>query len=534
MRLLAILFLLIGFSVNTYAQQSFNYSVMLQPVTVPGLPGLQAYAHAQHNGKWLIVGGRLDGLHARQPFNAFPQSQNNTSIFVVDVMNGQFWSSSVTGLPVSVAEQMQSTNMNFCQKEDTMYIAGGYAYSATAGDHITFPHLTTINVSGLMNAIINGSPINSFFKQITDSAFAVTGGHLKFLSDTFYLVGGHRFDGRYNPMGNPTYTQTYTNQIRKFKINNTGSQLSFSGYTAITDPVHLHRRDYNLLPQVFPDGSQGFTISSGVFQINADLPFLYPVDITPNGYTPQTTFNQYLSNYHSAYACLYDSSSNAMHSLFFGGMSQYYYSNNTLIQDNQVPFVKTISRVTRDSAGNLSEYQLPVEMPSLQGSSAEFLINTNLPHYETEVIQLSGISQDSILIGHIYGGIYSPQLNPFSSNQTSVTKADTTIYEVWLIRNQSTDSQDDVIDGKNPHDINVFPNPVKEKVNVKFTLEKPTEVAYFITNANGQMVREENIKRPLNGEQNIRINLQDIAPQPLMLTFVFDDKYYVTRSIILE
>jgi len=114
MRLLAMLLLLVGLGFNSSAQQSFNYSVMLQPVTVPGLPGLQAFAHAQHNGKWLIVGGRLDGLHARQPFNSFPQSQNNTSIFVVDVVNGQFWSSSVTGLPVSIAEQLQSTNMNFC------------------------------------------------------------------------------------------------------------------------------------------------------------------------------------------------------------------------------------------------------------------------------------------------------------------------------------------------------------------------------------------------------------------------------------
>jgi hypothetical protein len=534
MRITATLLLSLLLTFTVTAQSSFNYSLSLNPVSVPGLPGLQAYAQAQHNGKWLIVGGRRDGLHARQPFNSFPQSQNNTDIFVVDVYNGQFWSSSVTNLPTSIAEQLQSTNMNFCQREDTMYIVGGYAYSNTAADHITFPYLTTINVSGVINAIINGNSISSFFKQITDTAFAVTGGHLDHLNDTFYLVGGQRFDGRYNPMGNPTYTQTYTNQIRKFMVNNSGSQLSFSGYTAITDPVHLHRRDYNLLPQIFPDGQQGFTISSGVFQINVDLPFLYPVDITANGYTPQTTFNQYLSNYHSAYACLYDSSSNAMHSLFFGGMSQYYYSNNTLIQDNQVPFVKTISRVTRDSSGNLNEYQLPVEMPALRGSSAEFIYNTTLPHYESHVIKLSSINQDSILIGHIYGGIYSPQLNPFSSNQTSVTSADTTIYEVWLIRNQTAGTNESAIDGKNPHDITVFPNPAKEKLNVRFNLNQPTDVAYFITNANGQIVKEETFKRPLNGEQNIRIQLGDLAPQPLMLTFVFDDKYYVTRNIILE
>jgi hypothetical protein len=42
--------------------------------------------------------------------------------------------------------------------------------------------------------------------------------------------------------------------------------LSISNYQTVTDAVHLHRRDYNLLPQVFPNGELGYTISSGVFK----------------------------------------------------------------------------------------------------------------------------------------------------------------------------------------------------------------------------------------------------------------------------
>ena len=41
------------FSVS--AQTAFDYSVSLEPVTISGLPGLHSFAHAQHNGKWLIV-----------------------------------------------------------------------------------------------------------------------------------------------------------------------------------------------------------------------------------------------------------------------------------------------------------------------------------------------------------------------------------------------------------------------------------------------------------------------------------------------
>jgi hypothetical protein len=315
-KILFILCLAISFSTGVSGQSSFDYSVELVPVSISGLPGLHSYTWAQHDGKWLILGGRLDGIHARQPFNAFPQSDNNTELYVVDINTLQFWSASINNLPIGISEQLQSTNMNFYQDSDTLFIIGGYAFSETMNDHITFPNLLSIQVSPLIDAIVEGLQIAPYFKQITDDNFAVNGGHLGKIGSTFYLVGGHRFDGRYNPMGMATYTQTYTNEIRKFKIDNSGSQLSYSDYSAIADPIHLRRRDYNLLPQIFPDGTEGYTISSGVFQINVDLPFLYPVDITETGYTAITSFNQYLNNYHSAFSCLYDSSANEMHTLF--------------------------------------------------------------------------------------------------------------------------------------------------------------------------------------------------------------------------
>ena len=209
------------FSLVLTAQNNFNYSVQLDSVTITNLPGVHSFAYAQHNGKWLIIGGRLDGIHARQPFNAFPQTQNNQNILVIDPVNQQFWSSSVGVLPTNLKEQLQSTNMNFYQDNDTLYIIGGYAFSPTANDHITFPYLTTVQVSDLMNAVINSSSITPYFKQISDTAFAVTGGQMGKIGNELYLIGGHRFDGRYNPMNNPTFVQKYTNQIRKFEIKRT-------------------------------------------------------------------------------------------------------------------------------------------------------------------------------------------------------------------------------------------------------------------------------------------------------------------------
>lgn len=521
-------------STSAIAQSNFNYSIGLNPITINNFPGLHSFAHGQHNDKWVIIGGRKDGLHARQPNSAFPASQNNTDIYVVDINNRQFWSASVNVLPTPIKEQLQSTNMTYTQVEDTLYIIGGYAYAQSTQTHKTFDNLTTVNVSSLIDSIVNNGSIANSFKQISDTVFAITGGHLTFMKDRFYLVGGHRFDGRYNPMGGPSYTQKYSDQIRKFTVENSGNQLIFSNYSTITDPVHLHRRDYNLLPQILPNGDEGLMISSGVFQRNVDLPYLYPVMINDSAINPITSFNQYLSNYHSATTALYDSSENNMHNLFYGGMSQYYYQNGIRQQDNLVPFVKTISRVSSDSSGQLQEYKMNAEMPTLNGASAEFLQNLNIPHHNNKVIKLNQLNQDTTVIGHIVGGIESPTLNPFSNNLTSTTSASSTIYQILLIKNQAANIEK--IDGNNPYAIQIFPNPISdEKLNISFQLEKIVSVDYIITNVAGQIIQEGKLNHLKVGENQQSIHLQKgNLGQALNLTFIFDQRYYSSHKVIVH
>ena len=513
------------------AQTTFNYDVVLTSVTVSGLPGLHSFAFAQHNGKWLLIGGRKDGIHARQPFNAFPGAENNTDIYVVDIATHQSWSASVNSLSTGIKEQLQSTNMNFYQDGDALFIIGGYAYATSAANHKTFDNLTSVDVPNLINAIVAGTPITSYFKQISNANFAISGGQLGKIGSTFYLVGGHRFDGRYNPMNNPTFTQTYSNAIRKFTIDNSGTSLSIANYEEIVDAIHLHRRDYNLLPQVFPNGELGYTISSGVFQIAANLPFLYPVDIKAGGYYPQTQFNQYLSNYHSGKACLYDASLNQMHNLFFGGMSQYYYQAGSLIQDDTVPFVKTISRTTRTATGDLYEYQLPVEMPNLKGAGAEFIPNENLPHYGNEVIQLSNITADQFVIGHLYGGILSSSTSAFTDNQTNLTSADPTVYEVSLVKTTPLNVQQ--IDGKNPFSLVVSLNPTKsDTIRIEFSMPYETTVKYMISTIEGKVVEEGEIEGIRAGKSGMNFDTSSANTEFVILTIVFDDKFYISEKII--
>lgn len=482
---------LTGFAITEAGSQDhpFDFSVALQPVEIPELPGLHSYAFGQHNGKWLIIGGRIDGLHARRPFESFPASHNNTSLYVIDIASREFVSASVLTLPTGLREQLQSTNFNFHQHADTLYIIGGYAYSESRDQYLTFPNLSTVLVPDVINAIEEGRDFADYIKQTTDDIFAVTGGQLGRLGDTFYLTGGHRFDGRYNPADGPSFTQTYTNSIRMFGVLNHGEAPEYYDFYEITDTEHLRRRDYNLVPNIMTDGSDGYLISSGVFQQGVDLPFLYPVEIGAGGYNPISEFNQYLSNYHSPKLALYDGLQDAVHMLFFGGLAQYYYSNDELVRDDLVPFVRTVSRLSRNNDGNYAEYVLPVEMPGLKGTSAEFIPNKELPSSPTGVFLLDEIADDDILLGHILGGIESPTLNPFANSLTSTTYADPSVFEVRLYRGQGTDIR---VDDEIPAEFRLlqnYPNPFNPSTGIVVELPHPAPVHIGVYDITGRRIR---------------------------------------------
>ena len=152
---------------------------------------------------------------------------------------------------------------------------------------------------------------------------AVTGGRLAKINDTFLLAGGQRFEGRYNPHGpdhGPGFVQEYTNEIRKFMIEYENDTPVIKNYSAIKDTINLHRRDYNLVPQVFKNDELGFTMFSGVFQYEEDIPFTSFVDIVEGSHKVSKGFDQKFNHYHSAVLPIYDKASAAMYSVFFGGI----------------------------------------------------------------------------------------------------------------------------------------------------------------------------------------------------------------------
>ena len=533
-KILAIL--LIAFTSQGNAQTA-PFHIAIEPMNISGLGGLQAYAWGQHNGKWLIIGGRLDGLHRRQPFAAFDVAGHNNQLIVVDPVAQQKWTAPLSSLPIGLQEQLSSTNMEFFQEGNYLYLVGGYGYSNTSADHITYPNLSAVKVPDVINAVINGTSFATNFRQITDTMFAVTGGYLNKINNTFYLTGGQKFIGRYNPMGpthGPGFVQIYTNASRKFTIFDNGVTLSVTHLPAIVDAANLHRRDYNVVPQIMPTGQEGLTAFSGVFQVGVDLPYLNCVNIDSTGHTVNNAFSQYYNHYHCAHIPIYSASNNEMHSVFFGGIAQYYDSLGILVQDNNVPFVKTIARVTRDASGTMAEYKLPIAMPTLLGAGSEFIPINTLPHYSNEVFKLDNFTADTTLVGYIYGGISSTAANIFFTNTGTQSSASSQIFKVFVIKNSTVG-----IHELNTHSIGtlqmqVYPNPNNGNFMVKFNLRDKGEVKLTISDASGKLIENTVLKNLQAGENTYSKRIKNLINGGIYYITIETTYEKATQKIIVE
>ena len=309
-------------SVNVFTQTA-PFNILLEPVNVEGLGGVQSFAFGQYEGKWLIIGGRLDGLHRRQPFATFDRAGHNAQLWVIDPVRKQKWTAPITSLPVALQEQLKSTNMQYYQVGKYLYLFGGYGYSATLGDHTTFPNMVAIDVPTTIDAIIANTAVSAYFRQISDPQFQVTGGSVEKIKNTFYLVGGQKFIGRYNPMGpdhGPGFEQVYTEQIRKFNLTDDGTTIIIQHLPSITDSLNLHRRDYNVTAQIMPNGQEGITAFSGVFQHSINLPFLNCVNIDSTGYEVNNAFAQYYNHYDCPNFPIYSASTNEMNTFFLAAL----------------------------------------------------------------------------------------------------------------------------------------------------------------------------------------------------------------------
>jgi hypothetical protein len=493
---------------NCLQAQNQDFSISIEEVWWPQAPALHSFALGEYESQWFIVGGRTNGLHGFLSPLAFPEDGRKEDITVINPEKLQSFSIPIEGLDTLLFDALTSSNMLFYQQENKLIMIGGYGWSRQANDFITFPTLAVLDLQCI--AEMDG-PIQACISYIEDERMAVCGAHLQMIQDTFHMVFGHRFDGIYNRnSANNFFTQTYTNEIRRFQLEFIENTPFIMNYDVVHDSINFHRRDYNLVPQIFPDRSQGFTAFSGVFQYNSVTPYLNSVDIKSNSQIVNETFNQHLSQYHSAVMPVYDSLNNTMHTFFFGGMSQFYMDTllNVMVEDTLVPFVNTISKISRGADGTLIETQLNISMPSLEGTNAEFIPLQGVNTFMKKIIDLNDV-EGSRQVGWIYGGIISPEIN-VSETDPSLSYASNKLYKVMIHKDQGT-PQKTYQALNNVQYLQLFPNPgTSENRFIAFSLLRDADVRIYITDKYGRTISAVKNERMPAGEHKLQLPLQGL------------------------
>jgi hypothetical protein len=288
------------------------------------------------------------------------------------------------------------------------------------------------------------------------------------------------------------------------------------------------------VPQILPNGAEGITAFSGVFQPTIDLPFLNCVNIDSTGYAVNNTFQQFYNHYHCAVLPLYSTSKNEMHNVFFGGIAQYYESAGVLVQDNNVPFVNTIARVTRDANGTMAEYKLPVDMPSLLGAGAEFMPIANVPQFNNEVFKLDDFTADSTLVGYIYGGISSTAANIFFTNTGTQSSASSQIFKVYVIKNSTVGIHNLNKQSNGTLKVQVFPNPNDGNFVVKFNLNKIAETKISIFSIDGKKIEERILTNLVLGENIFQRKIKNLELGGTYILTIETHYEKATQKIIIE
>lgn len=433
------------------------FSISLEEITYEHWPALHSFAYGTWEGRWILAGGRTDGLHSFLPPDVFPVSQANTNIIMLDPETGDVWYKSVSALLPAYADQLKSTNPQYVQVGKYLYFMGGFGLDSASGNKITFPSMIAIDLDMLDDLMIDDADISPAFRKLDDSLFRVAGGEAEFFNNMIYLFGGHIFTGEYTKIPSPTFTQQYTNELIKFKLDDDGETITISDIEIYYDSLLFHRRDLNLEPIMLPGGEEQLAAYSGVFQYDADLPWPHTLYFTADSYYQDEIFIQKYNNYTCPVLTMFDSVSGYNYSTFFGGFSQYAYDeiSGTEDEDLNIPFVNDITTISRN--GTTSEqFLLPVSFDALLGGNAIFVTHDSIAQYENGIIQLhalSGVHE----VGYVYGGIVAeiPNFTPSAASNRlftiKVTYFPPTPQSVSALENN----------------LYVFPNPAENRITIR-------------------------------------------------------------------
>lgn len=207
--------------ISELAKVDSSVSDFVQMTLVPDtlgfyLPAIQSPVAAHSNGVWVLFGGRKAGLHSMNNNPpAFNTLQANDSIWVVDLANQQ---SMGVPVPPSYFKYLAASSQQYFQDGDLLYVNGGFTFSdssSTLVSNWTSDAFFEINVPSLIQYVTTGgtSPAldQVFTKFLRDPYLQVTGGEMIESNGNFYIVGGHNYQGAYQPGKTGKYCKNRSN-----------------------------------------------------------------------------------------------------------------------------------------------------------------------------------------------------------------------------------------------------------------------------------------------------------------------------------
>ena len=452
--------------ITSGAGLAFRVAIDVAGFSLPS--GIHSYVMGSANGKWLFLAGRTNGMHGfSNSKNNFPPAQQNTTVFVVDFAQQTVATRSLTdvgsGLTQPQVDSLSVTSAQSYQVGSTLYMAGGYGVDTATGRFSTKDAFTAIDVPGLMHWVVSPSPTETaaqHIRQIFDPIAQVTGGYMtRTRNKITLLVFGQNFQGFYVPSSNGAYTQ----QVRRFRVNDDGVRLSISslpGGGAVPTPPDpsFRRRDQNVVPVITP--RHGFRSAwvalSGVFTLAGGI-WTVPVAIDEAGFPSMAdpalpkTFKQGMNNYTSATLGI-SSTSGDMYAVLLGGISFGFFANGVFQTDPEIPFINQVTTVRIDPQGRFSQHLMDAQYPAilstpadpvvacdgaaactplLFGAAAQLVPAANLPAYDNGVLKLERFGPGPVVVGYVVGGIQSSLPN---TNGPSDSGASPFIFTVTLTR----------------------------------------------------------------------------------------------------
>lgn len=441
------------------SDRSLPFRVRLEKTNFKLPLGIQSYVHGIHHDKWLIITGRVDGLHGfdENSTNNFPTNRQNTSVFVIDPIKKKTFTRSLldpeSGLTQEQVDLLSVTAAQGYQSGKTLYVTGGYGLDSATGNLDTKNALTAIDIPGLIHWVTDPSPGETaveHIRQIFDDTFKVTGGYMNQIGNhPTLLIMGQEFNGFYmDPAQQPPVFQKYTRQIRRFRIHDDGVNLSFTPENSLpsTPNPPFRRRDLNVVPivkKVQKKLKPSFVALSGVFTQSGGI-WTVPVEITAGGQPSMvnphlpSTFKQGMNNYDCATFGLFSKETGEMYIVLLGGISFGFFEKTEnglkFKTDEEIPFINQTTAIRINKHGKYTQHFMrhagfPLIRsktvnpgnPLLFGAEAEAILLDNIPRYSNDVIKLDSIKKRT-LIGYVVGGIKSTVPNTTSKIDTSPSK----------------------------------------------------------------------------------------------------------------